>query len=424
MNLKYFIVEGKRKYLSIYVRFWDSNRIDQKTRTGFTTLKADWSNTKQQLKIKASTANIDFVNSKLSKLETHIFDSYNKDYNGKQHISKTWLKENVATYFGRVNENEEYKAYLVPWAQRFVDNASTRLYRGQQIKPRSITNYKSALNKLKAFEENQNYKYRFEDIDLTFHKTFITYCRDIENLNNNSIGSLISRVKTFCREIEFEGYPVNPQYKSPNFNAPKNETHEVYLNESEIDKIFNHNFSDSTRLDNARDLFIIGLRTGLRISDFLRITKENIIVNVINITTTKTNQNLTIPIHPQFEAILAKRNGELPSKISDQKFNLYIKEVCKKAEINQLTFGSKIKDGANRKEEGLFPKHELIKSHVCRRSLATNLYLAGFDSSIIMKATGHQSVKQFNSYVKASQDEHIKMISNHWKKENEKIEFK
>lgn len=421
MNLKYFIVEGKKKYLSVYVRFWDSNRVDQKTRTGFSTLKSDWSSSKQRLKLKATTTNIDFINSELSKLETYIFDNYNKDYNGKQHISKTWLKEKVANYFGRVNENEEYKAYLVPWAQRFVDNAGTRLYRGKQIKPRSITNYKSALKKLEAFEENQNYKYRFEDIDLKFHKKFITYCRDIENLNNNSIGSLISRIKTFCREIEFEGYTVNPQYKSSNFNAPKNNTHEIYLNESEINRIFNHDFSSSLRLDNARDLFIIGLRTGLRISDFLRISKENIIGNVINITTIKTNQNLTIPIHPQFEAILEKRKGELPSKISDQKFNLYIKEVCNDVEINELTFGSKIKEGANRKEEGLFPKHELIKSHICRRSLATNLYLAGFDSSIIMKATGHKSIKQFNAYVKASQDEHIKMISDHWKTESTKL---
>ena len=421
MNVKYFIVNGKGKYLSIYVRFWDSKRIDQKTSTGFSTLNSDWSSTKQRLKLKATTSNIDFINSELSNLENFIIDNYNKDYNGKKHISKTWLKENVAIYFGRVKEDEEYKAYLVPWAERFVDNASTRLYRGQQIKPRSIKNYKSALNKLKAFEENQNYKYRFEDIDLQFHKKFITYCRDVENLNNNSIGSLISRIKTFCREIEYEGYVVNPQYKSPNFNAPKNETHEIYLNESEIDRIFNHNFSSSPRLDNARDLFIIGLRTGLRISDFLRITKENIIGNVINITTIKTNQNLTIPIHPQFEVVLAKRDGDLPSKISDQKFNLYIKEVCKKVEINELTFGSKIKEGANRKEEGIFPKHELIKSHVCRRSLATNLYLAGFDSSIIMQATGHLSIKQFISYVKASQDEHIKMISDHWKTESAKL---
>lgn len=421
MNIKYFIVEGKKKYLSIYVRFWDSKRIDQKTKTGFTTSKNDWSDKKQRLKIKATTSNIDFINNELSALETFIIDNYNKDYNSKKNISKSWLKENVSYYFGRVEENEEYKAYLVPWAERFVENATARLYRGRQIKPRSIKNYKSALNKLIAFEEYQNTRLRFEDINLEFHRLFITYCSAIEKLNNNSIGSLISRIKTFCREIELEGYKVNPQYKSNNFNSPKNETFDTYLNETEINQIFNHDFSDSERLDNARDLFIIGLRTGLRISDFLRIGKENIIGNVINITTIKTNQNLTIPIHPQFEDVLKKRKGNLPSKISDQKFNKYIKEICSDVEINTMIYGSKIKEGSNRKENGLFPKYQLVSSHICRRSMATNLFLAGFDPSIICRATGHKKIEQLMNYIKASQDEYIKMISEHWGKENNKL---
>ena len=403
------------------MRFWDSKRIDQKIKTGFSVNKNDWSDKKQRLKIKATTTNVDFINKELSTLETFIIDKYNKDYNSKKYISKSWLKESVSDYFGRVDENEEYKAYLVPWAERFVENASDRLYRGRQIKPRSIKNYKSALNKLKAFEEHKKTKYRFEDIDLEFHREFISYCSTIEKLNNNSIGSLISRIKTLCREIELEGYKVNPQYKSTNFNAPKNETFDTYLNEAEINQIFNHDFSDSDRLDNARDLFIIGLRTGLRISDFLRIGKENIIGNVINITTIKTNQNLTIPIHPQFKAVLAKRNGNFPTKLSDQKFNLYIKEICAKVKLNTLIYGSKIKEGSNRKENGVFPKHELVSSHICRRSMATNLFLAGFDPLIISKATGHKSIQQLSKYIKASQDEHIKMISDHWENETNKL---
>lgn len=403
------------------MRFWDSNRIDQKTKTGFSVIFSDWGAKKQRLKIKATTTNVDYINNELNTLETFIIDKYNKDYNGKKFISKSWLKDSVSDFFGRVEENEEYKAYLVPWAEKFIETAPGRLYRGKQIKPRSIKNYISALNKLKAFEKHHNTKYRFEDINLEFHKSFIKYCREIEKLNNNSIGSLISRIKTFCREIELEGFKVNPQYKSNNFNSPKNETFDIYLNEDEINQIYNHDFSSSERLDNARDLFIIGLRTGLRISDFLRIGKENILGNVINITTIKTEQNLTIPIHPQFKAVLEKRDGFLPSKLSDQKFNKYIKEVCEKAEIKTPTYGAKIKKGSNRKELGVFPKHELVSSHICRRSMATNLFLAEFDPLIISKATGHKSIQQLTVYIKASQDEHIKMISDHWKKENDKL---
>tara|TARA_R110002050_G_scaffold157464_2_gene286098 strand:+ start:11401 stop:12669 length:1269 start_codon:yes stop_codon:yes gene_type:complete len=421
LNVKYFIVKGKKKYLSVYVRFWDSKRIDQKTRTGISVIYDDWSAAKQQIKVKASRDNnADFFNDKLRKLEDFVVIKYNFDNTSKKDITKTWLKDTVSDFFGRVDENEEYKAYLVPWVERFIKVAPNRLYRGKKIESRSVKNYKSALNKLIDFEAQTKKRYRFEDIDLVFHQEFVTYCKDVAKLNNNSIGNIINRIKTFCREIEMDGYSVNPQYKSSNFNAPKNETYDTYLNDDEINKIFKHDFSESERLDNVRDLFVIGLRTGLRISDFLRIKKENILGNVINITTQKTQQNLTIPIHPQFQKILNKRNGNFPKSLSDQKFNKYIKEVCSEAEIDNQIFGSKRNPETNRKEAKIYAKHELISSHCCRRSFASNLFAAGIDTSVIMKATGHKTESQFIKYIKLSQDEHIKKLSEYWDKQSKK----
>ncbi|WP_405294731.1 tyrosine-type recombinase/integrase [Algibacter sp. Ld11] len=419
MNLKYFIIRGKNKYHSLYVRFWDSKRLDQKAKTGISVLYDDWSEKKQQIKIRVANNNADYLNSQLRELESFIVNKYNYDNTINQVNSKKWLKESVAQFFGRVNDVEEYKVYFVPWVTKFVEEAPNRLHNGKPIKLRSVKNYKTALNKLRDFEVYQKKRYRFEDVDLNFHQNFVNYCRNIEKLNNNSIGNIISRIKTFCREIEFDGYTINPQYKSKKFNAPKNETFDTYLNEEEIDKIFNHDFSDSERLDNTRDLFVIGLRTGLRVSDFLRIKKENILGSVINITTLKTEQNLTIPIHPQLQQTLDKRNGNFPSVISDQKFNKYIKEVCKKVGIDALTYGSGIKEGEKKKVLDVFPKHELITSHCCRRSFSSNLFASGIDISVIMKATGHKTEAQFIKYIKLSQDEHVKKLRDYW--DNQKI---
>lgn len=414
MNVKFFIVKGKKKYSSIHIRFWDSNRIDQKSKTGIYVEPKNWSEAKQRIKTNSSVSNADLLNNKLSKLEQFIFENYNIEYNSSAYISKTWLKENVGKFFNRVSENESYKVYIVNWVERFVKEAKNRTFNGSKLKKRSINNYTSTLSKLKAFETFKKKKIKFEDIDLVFHSDFISYCRNEEKLNNNTIGSIVSRIKTFCRNAEMDGLSVNPKFKHRDFNLPKSETIDTYLSDNEINLIYNHDFSDSARLDNARDLFVIGLRTGLRISDILSITKENLLGNVINITTQKTNQNLTIPIHPQFKAILDKRNGSLPNKISSQKFNLYIKEICKEVEINELTPGHKMNDETKRKEFGYHPKHELIKSHSCRRSFTTCLFLAGIDNSTIMAATGHKSSKQLISYVKASQEDHIKKISDYW----------
>lgn len=94
----------------------------------------------------------------------------------------------------------------------------------------------------------------------------------------------------WCKNIELEGYPINPQYKHSDFSAIQNETKDVYLNEAEINKVFKHDFKDNLRLSNTRDLFIIGLRTGLRISDFLRLDQSNLNDKNITITTFKTGQ--------------------------------------------------------------------------------------------------------------------------------------
>ena len=415
MNLKYFIIKGKKKYCSIYVRFWDSKRFDQKTRTGISTMVNDWSESKQRIKVRPNSLNTDELNRKLTELEQYIYESYILDYNSKTYISNDWLKTKVATFFGRVSENELYKAYFVDWAEKFVATAHKRLNNGKPITENTIKNYSSTLNKLKEFEKHQNRKYRFEDIDLNFHRDFIFFCREKYKLNNNSIGSLINRIKTFCRNIELDGFPINPKYKHKEFSIPKNQTYDIYLTTDEIKRIYEFDFSCNEKLDNTRDLFIIGLVTGLRVSDFLKITEENILENVINITTTKTNQNLTIPIHPYFNQTLNKRGGKFPRKISDQKFNKYIKEIAKTVGITEKTFGSKIEENSKTKTEGYYEKWELVTSHTCRRSFATNLYLGGIEVVIIRKATGHTSEKSFINYVKASQDEHIKKISEYWK---------
>lgn len=400
------------------MRFWDSNRFDQKAKTGISVIPDDWSDKKQRLRLKTTTTQKDFINNELNQLERFITDQYNRDFNNRTFISKTWLKEKINSYFGRVSIDENYKIYFVEWIEKFLENAPSRIYNGNSLTERTLKNYKVVYNKLKAFEQHKNHKYRFEEIDLNFYRDFLFYCKNIETLNNNSIGTLIARIKTFCRNIELEGYNINPQFKHKDFYSPSNETKDIYLNDSEIVQIFNYDFSENKILDNARDLFIIGLRTGLRISDFLRLDKENVIGNVINITTLKTRQNLTIPIHPNFQSVLEKRNGNLPYKIADQKFNVYIKKICAEIGITDLTSGAKIDQKTKRKKFGIFPKNELVTSHICRRSFATNLFLAGFDNYSIMKATGHKTEKQFLKYIKTSLNDEIQKISTYW--ENQK----
>ena len=199
------------------------------------------------------------------------------------------------------------------------------------------------------------------------------------------------------------------------------ETTAIYLNTDEIDRIFNLDLSNNPRLDNVRDIFIIGLWTGLRISDFKRLDISNIKDEVITITTQKTNKKVGIGMHPQLRAVLDKRNGEFPKMISDQKFNEYVKEVVKLAGIDEETEGRKLVsveiDGVpkQRKVRGIYEKWELVSSHSCRRSFATNMYKSkALPLIVLMSLTGHKTESQFIEYVKTTPEENAKLMNDYF----------
>lgn len=231
--------------------------------------------------------------------------------------------------------------------------------------------------------------------------------------------------------IDIEGLPINQQYRHSEFAAISNKTKDVYLTEEEINLVFNHDFSHSEKLDNVRDNFIIGLRTGLRISDFMQLKDYNIINGNIEIETSKTGYPVVIPMHQQIKEIIIKRNGKLPNQISDAKFNEYVKDVCKDVGFTQMVDGAKminkkdekdffpnveiISKNKNRKEFGTYPKCELITSHTCRRSFASNIY-GELPNMVIMAITGHKTESQFLKYIKITPKENAQKLAAHWDK--------
>ena len=69
----------------------------------------------------------------------------------------------------------------------------------------------------------------------------------------------------------------------------------------------------------------------------------------------------------------------------------------------------------HRKVIGIYPKNELVSSHICRRSFATNLY-GKLDTLTIMKITGHTTESQFLSYIKITPREYAERLKELWRK--------
>lgn len=431
MKVWFFTIKGKNEIVSIYVRFADGRKFDKKAKTGLFVKFQDWSKSRQNVKFNCSNPQKDFINYKLRDLESYLMHEYNTDFNSQKFIGDSWLNDKLKNFFGRADNEELHKIYFVDWVRKFVYDCKIRLFNGKPIATRTVQHYQTTLHKLNNYEAHFDTKLRFQDIGLDFYRNFVVYCQSVEKLNNNSAGGYITNIKKWCKEIDIEGLPINPQYRHSEFSTISNKTKDVYLNEDEINKIYNFDFSDSERLDNVRDNFIIGLRTGLRISDFLRLKKFDFKDGFIEIETAKTGHHVIIPLHSQIIQILNKRDQNLPNQISDQKFNKYVKEVCQIVGFTEMVEGAKMvnkKDDKDffegsksemtnqmRKVIGTYQKHELISSHTCRRSFASNLYgEQELSNMTIMAITGHKTEAQFLKYIKITPKENAEKLQKYW----------
>jgi integrase len=263
-------------------------------------------------------------------------------------------------------------------------------------------------------------------VNAKFYKDFKYFLIEVEKLNLNTTGRYLNYIKTICNDAKKYGIKVNPFVFNGDFKATKENVDFITLSENEIDLIFKHDFSQSPYLDNARNWLIIGVWTGARVSDLMHFKPENIKNGFIEYTAKKTGQKIILPLHPQVKEILERLNGNFPKSITSQSFNKFIKTVCEKVKINEITFGAqrtKLKKGVWRKTKGHFPKYELVSSHICRRSFATNHY-GLLPTPVIMSVTSHKTEKMFLSYIGKTAKDNAEVLNQFWKVQELKKEKK
>lgn len=424
VNYKIYLT-SKKDTTKVYVRFKDVD-FDREAPTNITVFKKHWSNAKQSVKSASDSDDYrDSVNQQLAELKVKIFSRYNEDQHNGIEITTQWLKDVILLFDNRQTSTASDKEmFLASFGDFYAEKSKERINpkTGKKLNIRTSQDYQNSSNKIKEYEVFLGRKIRLDGVTLLFHKLFIDYLREAQSLGENTIGGIIDNIKIFMGDAEKYGYKVCHDYKLRDFISPSAKTVDVYLNEAEIKKIKNHHFEQNGYLDNARDWLIIGLWTGLRISDFLKLKKDDYDDGFIQNNNFKTGIPVIIPIHPHVQNVLDKRNGELPRKISDQNFNDYIKTVVEEVGITEMVEGSKMvkitrkdKTEVSRKVLSKYRKCELVTSHICRRSFATNLY-GKIDTLTIMKITGHTTEKQFLDYVKITPKEYAERLKLLWKK--------
>jgi integrase len=360
----------------------------------------------------------------LNKLRIDLESFYHADISKGKELNKDWLEFSIQRHRNPdlVKETDN----IVDAVRSYQDDLKSKINPKTQrpISPTHIRNYNTTIMRLQKFESYKNRKFNLIDIDLTFLSDFTKYERNILNLSTNSIAKDVKQIKTVCVDARDRGKGVNIQVLSHKFNAPTESSPFVTINKYELQRIKEYRGTDYR--ENARDWLIIGCWTGARVGDLMGLNEKNILITpkgrkFIRYTQTKTNKQVDVALHPDIEEIIERRGG-FPRPISDQKFNLWIKDVCRESGLTDKVVGTRQNPNTHLKETGEFEKWELVRSHTCRRSFATNHYNE-LPNKLIMAVTGHSTEKMLLKYIGETENNHIDDYFSLWEKNEPKTKI-
>jgi integrase len=406
-----FLIQSENDNTSIFVRFINGRTFDLKAKTGHF-INADlWDKKtgypRTGLKDAVKKEKCNSIQIDLNTLKSKIEKAYN-DAPNKNELNTQWLKDLINPPI----KNDAITDKLIPYFDFFALHKKNEL---------SLSTYKRLFvvkHLIERFEAHTKSTFLIKDFDLNFKLKFEQYCIE-QKYATNTITRTIKFIKTVCYHAKLNDIETNKQLDNVKANYEKIE--KIFLTPEDLDKIEKKQL-DAEYLDNARDWLLISCETGQRVSDFMRFEKsmirkkennKGILKPLIEFTQIKTGKIMSIPLSKKVMDILNKRGGEFPRQISDQKYNDYIKEVCKIAEVNYTVKGSKIDSEINRKQSGTFEKWELVTSHIGRRTFATNNY-GNIPTSILIYMTGHSTEKMFLEYIGKADDDKAMQVAEYF----------
>lgn len=324
--------------------------------------------------------------------------------------------------------------FIDQYVQEIKEGKRTTLQYGRTYAKVSRYNTANSLQRFKDFMEDTGVTYDFKDVDLDCYTKYKAWLMNLDisqkkeqntevnsitkdekeqkepvHYADNTIGGFLKKLKAVLRAADSRGYPVNPAYRSTEFKGQMMDIDAIYLTREELDAMEKVDLSkteDRKKYELARDIFMVGVWLAQRVSDYNNLKPENIKeVNnngvkmmYVSIHQQKTGRLVEIPCNAKVRAILEKYPDGLP-RLSDQKINIYIKEIGRLAEINDPI---EIKESRGGEVKTVYyKKYELICTHTARRTGATLMYLDGIAIYDIMKVTGHKSVSTLEKYIRA-----------------------
>ncbi|WP_224999420.1 site-specific integrase [Cesiribacter sp. SM1] len=280
--------------------------------------------------------------------------------------------------------------------------------KASQLKPLTVKKYNTLRKLLVAYADEHNLKLTLDQINRKFDLAFRHYLTEEKKQSNNTVSKYYDCLKVFMAWARKQGLHAGTDYKE--FAAPRSKKDVIFLTEPELMLLYNKE-ELSERLVKIRDTFCFQCFTGQRFSDVCALKwsdiKETPDGQEWHLYQIKGNKpkKVVVPLMPPAMVLLERyRNNTSSSNqkvfptISNVKTNEYIKELCEKAGIKEIT--TTVHYSGKQRKTRTEPKHKFISTHTARRTFVTLSLEKGMNPETIMEVTGHEDYRTMKQYLK------------------------
>ena len=427
-TVSYFL-RNKTANTKIQVQLSISRDVKLRTSTELIINSNDWStDTKFPKQNNPENKNL---SRQLRELSNYILNEYNIDFTNGIIFDNFWLKEKIGKFFNRIEVKTDDSIFL-NYLQNFTDfKRSTSSYTDCTLRK-----YNNLKDRFTQYQKKKKKTFLLQDVGAKTLIDFKNYLISDCDLMETTAVRFIKNLKTVLFDAEQNGKTIHYQIRGFSTGTTNTE-YKVFLSFDEIEKIKEIQ-TINTDWNIAKDWLVLGCYLGQRASDLLRMTKRMIYTKTdsegnsfrfLEIKQQKTGEKVVIPLHDEVETILNKYNGDFPPTFANNfdsnavLFNRHIKKVCELAGIQEMIKGKVYNEDKKKNEIVETEKYNLVSSHVCRRSFATNFYGNKlFTTPQLMAITGHKTENMFLNYIGRTADDWAMQTAKTFKKlSNQKI---
>lgn len=278
------------------------------------------------------------------------------------------------------DSKNNYYNYLV-WFDKFLKHNSITFTSFNEITSQTFKDYQSFLRNV-------------TDARTKDGKLSVRYI-------NNCVKSLYQRLGTYIVPLGMMERVNLLNITVPVIND-KTEDYGIALRDDEIIKLWNYQ-CENEKEELVRDLFILNCLTGQRVSDTQKIGEnvdEIMSITTIKLVQQKTDKFVKCGIVFELAKDILKKYSEGIPNLTNNDMNNGIKNIAHKANINSIEYVGRQSGTSNKVTVVDKPRYECISSHTGRRTFITLLKLRGWDSTKIMRYSGHKDTRMVEHYCK------------------------